>query len=79
MEPETKSNGSLVGLVVIIIILVVGGIYIWMSNKKTVEQPSTEPTNTDTVVNEDSAALDALEQDSSTIDVNTGIDYDAIN
>ena len=33
MEIEKKSNGALVGLVVIIIILIVGGIYIWQSRE----------------------------------------------
>jgi len=79
MEPETKSNGSLVGLVVIVIILVVGVIYIWMSNKKTIEQPVTPLTNTNTVTNQDSSDLNALEQDSNATDANTGVDYNAIN
>ena len=79
MEPETKSGGSLVGLVVIIIILVIGGIYIWMSDKNTSAQPTPEQTDSTAVTSQDSASLDTLEQDSSTIDVNTGVDYDAIN
>lgn len=33
MEPTTdkKSNGALIGSIIIIVILVLGGIYIWMS------------------------------------------------
>ncbi len=38
MEPEKKLDGAFVGLVVIIIILVIGGIYIWQSNQKTIEK-----------------------------------------
>ena len=34
MEPEKKSNGALVGSIVIIIIIVIGGIYIWQSKIK---------------------------------------------
>jgi len=41
MEPEKKSNGAMVGLIVIIIILIVGGIYLWQNNmKKTGEDTS---------------------------------------
>ncbi|MEK9182847.1 MAG: hypothetical protein AAB809_02085 [Patescibacteria group bacterium] len=34
MEPEQKSNGALTGLIIIIIILVLGGIYLWKSSVK---------------------------------------------
>ena len=36
MEPEKKSNGALVGSIIIILILVIGGIYIWQSKVKNV-------------------------------------------
>lgn len=40
MEPEKKSNGALIGLIVIIIILILGGIYIWQTNKnKIIKNP----------------------------------------
>jgi hypothetical protein len=31
MEPEQKSNGALVGSIIIIIILIIGGIYMWQN------------------------------------------------
>jgi hypothetical protein len=34
MKSEKKSNGALVGSIIIIIILVIGGIYIWQSKVK---------------------------------------------
>jgi hypothetical protein len=34
MEPEKKSNGATVGLIVILIILIVGGFYTWKSQMK---------------------------------------------
>ncbi len=70
MEPEKKSNGAIVGLVVIIIILLVGGIYMWMSSKDTLYNGETESTVTD----QDSKDLDSLEQDASKVDANTGVD-----
>ena len=74
MEPEKKSNGAFVGLVVIIIILVVGGIYIWQQNRKALQkQPET------TITTQDSAALDALDQDLQTTDTDVGVDVNAVN
>ncbi len=70
MEPEKKSNGAIVGLVVIIIILLVGGIYMWMSSKDTLYEGRSESTVTD----QDSKDLDTLEQDAGKIDANTGVD-----
>ncbi len=69
MEPEKKSNGALVGLVVIIILLVIGGIYIWRSNRNTTNKtiPQSESVTTD-----DSAELDTLGQESTTTDVDVG-------
>ena len=78
MEPEKKSNGALVGLIVIIIILVIGGIYIWMSNQNTIELQR-PPVESQSVTDQDAAALNELEQDSNTIDINTGVDVNAVN
>ncbi|MFA5791971.1 MAG: hypothetical protein WC884_02950 [Candidatus Paceibacterota bacterium] len=78
MEPEKKSNGALVGLAVIIIILIIGGIYIWMSNKNAVENQGI-PTQSQTVTSQDAAALDALEQDIGTTNTSTGVDTNNIN
>lgn len=36
MEPEKKTNGAFVGLVIIIVILVLGGIYVFMSKQDSV-------------------------------------------
>ena len=59
MEPEKKSNGAFVGLVIIIIILVVGGIYMWQLKDKETETLYPE----DTITTEDSTELDSLEAD----------------
>jgi len=74
MEPEKKSNGALVGLIIIIIILIVGGIYIWQSSKDTLE--STQP---EVITEEDSIILDTLDQDLTDIDTNIDVDLDAVN
>jgi hypothetical protein len=41
MEPEKKSNGALIGSVIIIIILIIGGIYVWQAKVKTMPTEGT--------------------------------------
>jgi hypothetical protein len=79
MEPEKKSNGALVGLVVIVIILIIGGIYIWQSNKSAPESTPAPVGQNEAVSNQDSASLDALDQDMQKTDTNTGVDVNAVN
>ena len=82
MEPNQKSNGALVGSIIIIIILVLGGIYLWTS--KTKEAPKEEQTEN---VSEESGSgaaaiqayneLDILENElnsTSSTDVSTGFE-----
>ncbi|MEK7128715.1 MAG: hypothetical protein AAB933_04155 [Patescibacteria group bacterium] len=78
MEPETKSNGALVGLIVIIIILVAGGIYMWQSNKDALEK-NQNPAESQAITDQDASALDALELDAESIDTATGVDANAVN
>ncbi len=68
MEPEKKSNGALIGVIVIILILVLGGIYIWQS--KVAKAPS--DTLTEEPTTEDSNELQNLEQELNTTDVEIG-------
>ncbi|MFA5932155.1 MAG: hypothetical protein WC793_02150 [Candidatus Paceibacterota bacterium] len=76
MEPEKKSNGALVGLIVIVVILILGGIYIWQSKvKNTLEQnkiPSGPVTPADT------NALNALDKTINATDTNVGVDVKTI-
>lgn len=37
MEPNKKSNGALIGSIIVILILVVGGVYFWMTKMPTSE------------------------------------------
>lgn len=75
MEPtEKKSNGALIGSIVIIIILIIGGIYIWQSKvKTTLEQKDQYPGT----ISEEANALNSLEQDLN--DIETDIDVDVNN
>lgn len=69
MEPEKKTNGAMVGLIIIILILLVGGIYMWQTQKGA---PAPE---TGTEAPADSAELDSLENDlnSAELDVDANL------
>lgn len=73
MEMEKKSNGAVVGLVIIIIILALGGIYIWRSRDQSGAAEPQVP-----VDNQDTAALDALERDAKTTDTSTGVNPNTV-
>jgi uncharacterized protein HemX len=73
MEPEKKSNGALVGLIVIVIILIIGGIYIWQANKNAIN-----PLEESQVSDQDSTELNTLEQDLETADTEVGVDANAV-
>ena len=76
MEPEKKSSGALVGLIIIIIILVIWGIYMWQLNENAKKEIQFQ---NNTVTNEDSAELDTLDAELQTTDTNTGVDVNAVN
>lgn len=73
MEPEKKSNGAFIGLVVIIIILILGGVYIWKTNK---DRMKAEPK---AVTQEDQNDLNQLDLDANNTDTNLGVDANSIN
>ena len=74
MEPEKKSNGALVGLVIIVIILIAGGIYIWQANKDAIKNPL----QSEAVTSTDGDELNALELDANATDTSTGVDVNAV-
>ncbi|OGI75989.1 hypothetical protein A3C67_01315 [Candidatus Nomurabacteria bacterium RIFCSPHIGHO2_02_FULL_42_19] len=55
MEPEQKTNGALIGSVIIIIILIVGGIFLWKTSLK--ERPV--PTDEGSTSEDDTASMEA--------------------
>lgn len=75
MEPEKKSNGATVGLIVIIIILIIGGIYIWKVNEKAAEKKAVENA---TVTTEDTTELNALEQELNALDADANLDVNDV-
>lgn len=76
MEPEKKSNGALVGLIVIVIILVVGGIYIWR-NKNAAEKTNGMAVP-GAVTNQDSDEVNTLEKDLEAENADIDVNVDAV-
>ena len=75
METEKKPSGALVGLIVIIIILIIGGLYIWKSNTMKAQQ---EKEKAEVMARQDALALDALEKDLATTDTNVTTDTNSV-
>lgn len=71
MELEKKSSGAMIGLVIIIILLIVGGVYVWQTNKSALAPG-------ETITTEDSTELNTLEADLQTIDTNIGVDVNEV-
>jgi hypothetical protein len=75
MEPEKKSNGAFVGLVIIVIILIVGGIYAWQSK---VKYDNGLKLQTEAVTTSDETDVNSLDQDVNSLDTNVGVDVNSI-
>lgn len=74
MEPDKKVNGAMVGLIIIILILVVGGIYIWQQSREAapVDNVGTEGE----VMSEEE--LEALENEVNTLETDIGVDVESV-
>lgn len=78
MEPqEKKSNGALIGSIVIIVILIIGGIYIWQTKMKTVLEEKTIESEELTPV--DSEELNTLEEDLNMLETEVDVDVESLN
>jgi len=78
MEPEKKSNGALIGLVVIVIILILGGLYMWKVNSEENTGDPYQPESS-AITNEDADELSSLETDLQAADTSTGVDANTVN
>lgn len=60
MEPtKSKSNGAVWGSIIIIVILIAGGIYIWSMHKSKTAQPAAAPENTSSLNANSADQIDA--------------------
>ena len=79
MEPqEKKSHGALIGSIIIIIILVIGGVYIWQSKINIAKQKAAQEQAIINSENSQTSDLNNLEQQINTTDTNTGVDASQI-
>jgi len=74
MEPEQKSNGALIGLIIIVIILIIGGIYFWKNNVK--EEVLPEGSDTSSNVSDTSGSIDSTADLDASVD---SIDLDSLD
>ena len=68
MEPEEKSNGALVGSIIIIVILILGGAYFLKTSMK--NQPAT-PEDTSTIESNTNVDTTEVENELNSIDLET--------
>lgn len=79
MEPEKKSNGALVGLIIVIILLIIGGIYMWqLKESANLEQEQAKAKLRNTVTTEDSSELESLEADLGSLDTDLNVDTEGV-
>jgi len=77
MEPEKKSHGALIGSIIIIIILIIGGIYIWQNKAKEMRlEKEKQQLEMETTVQEDIEGLNTLEEDLNATDINLDLDIE---
>jgi flagellar biosynthesis/type III secretory pathway M-ring protein FliF/YscJ len=75
MEPEKKSDGALIGSIIIILILILGGVFVWRSKVKEMQlEKKIQEENAAKMTEE----LNQIKQDLNTTDTNTGVDVNQI-
>ena len=84
MDTDKKSNGALIGLVIIVIILVVGGIYMWQKNGQdagvdTSNLGENTQAQTEPLSSQDANSLNSLDTEVQSTDTNVGVDVNSVN
>ncbi len=79
MESEKKSHGALIGSIIIIVILIIGGIYIWQTKIKEMKREQQRIQMQAAAINAANLnELKTLEQDLNNTDTNVGVDVNNI-
>lgn len=79
MEPEKKSHGALIGSIIVIIILIIGGIYIWQNKAKQMKlEKEKQQLEMQSSQQQDLEDLNALEQELNTTDLNVDVDVNSL-
>lgn len=76
MEPEKKSHGALIGSIIIIIILIIGGLYIWQTKVKEMklQEEQQEQLKAEALNSANMDELNSLEEDINTTDTDLDVD-----
>ncbi len=77
MEPEKKSNGALIGSIIIIVILIIGAIYIWQTQMKKEVPENVVPVN-NVATDTNTTDLNNLEADVNATDTNINVDVNKV-
>lgn len=79
MEPEKKLHGALIGSIIIIVILIIGGIYIWQTKVKEIKLEQQKAQMQAEAINaENQKELNTLEQDLNSTNTDIGVDAENI-
>jgi len=76
MESEKKSHGALIGSIIIIVILVIGGIYVWQ--QKTQNEKKIKLLQQEQTMQNSSNELNNLDQEVNSTDSNVDVNVDAV-
>lgn len=84
MEPnvDKKSNGALIGAIIVIIILVLGGLYVWQNQKGEITLPTNQISNEN--LDQSSAVINAynelevFEEDLGNTDTNIEVNVETL-
>ena len=79
MDSDTKPNGAFVGLVIIVIILVIGGIYFWQTKiKRALDQQQRDAVAAQAINSTDVTDLENLNTETNNLDTTTGVDINTL-
>ena len=76
MEQEKKSYGALIGSIIIIIILILGGVYVWQARIKSLQIQ--KQMQADALKAITSQELNKLQEDLNTTDTNVNVDVNTL-
>ena len=76
MDNDKNSNGAIVGLIIILIVLIIGGVYIWQTHEKKVKEIEQQNAALSAA---DAAALDSLGLDVGTVDSGVNLDVTKVD
>ena len=71
MEQEQKSNGAIIGSIIIIVLLMIGGIYVWQAKMKEVKL---EKQKQEEAIRASNAELNQIEQELKNTNTTSNID-----